>query len=363
MISSTHPTLSSFYEKELLVAQLAVQRATILTKKVFEEKEKGTITKDDESPVTIGDFGAQALINHAIKSNFPEDEIMAEEEAGALKQNPKLVDLVWDKVKNSNLRSPDAQAVLGGPIKSTHDMLEAIAHGNSNGGRKGRVWVLDPIDGTKGFLRGGQYAVCLALIVDGQVKVGVLGCPNLNLIDIASITIDSNQNQTNKNENGILLSAVEGQGAIRRNLGLDGLEKSSSIHMRVVKDLSKAIFCESVDASHSSHENQGKIAAELGLSEPSIRMDSQAKYASLAMGMADIYLRFSVNSSYQEKIWDHAAGNIIVREAGGEISDTFGHRLDFGQGRTLVKNKGIIASSREIHQNVIDAVQKVMALR
>lgn len=361
MTSSTNPTLSPSYEKEILVAQLAVQRATILTKKVFEEREKGTITKDDESPVTIGDFGAQALINHAIKYNFPEDEIMAEEEAGTLTENPKLVDLVWDRVKISNLNSPDAQAVLGGPIKSTHNMLQAIAHGNSNGGRKGRIWVLDPIDGTKGFLRGGQYAICLALIVDGQVKIGVLGCPNLKPIDVASILLDSNPDQRDVNEKGILLSAIEGQGAVRRTLGLGGLEKSSSIRMRLVKDISKAIFCESVDASHSSHENQGKIAAELGLSEPSIRMDSQAKYASLAMGMADIYLRLSVNSSYQEKIWDHAAGNIIVREAGGEISDTLGHRLDFGQGRTLVNTKGIIASSREIHQKVINAIQKVLA--
>jgi 3'(2'), 5'-bisphosphate nucleotidase len=41
------------------------------------------------------------------------------------------------------------------------------------------MWTLDPIDGTKGFLRGGQYAVCLALVVDAQVELGVIGCPNL----------------------------------------------------------------------------------------------------------------------------------------------------------------------------------------
>lgn len=41
------------------------------------------------------------------------------------------------------------------------------------------MWTIDPIDGTKGFLRGEQYAVCLALIVDSQVQVGVIGCPNL----------------------------------------------------------------------------------------------------------------------------------------------------------------------------------------
>src|ERR1700709_2585959 len=55
-------TKMSTYSKELEVAQLAVQRASILTKKVFHEKAKGTVSKDDASPVTIGDFGAQALI-------------------------------------------------------------------------------------------------------------------------------------------------------------------------------------------------------------------------------------------------------------------------------------------------------------
>lgn len=43
------------------------------------------------------------------------------------------------------------------------------------------MWTIDPIDGTKGFLRGEQYAVCLSLIVDSQVQVGVIGCPNLPL--------------------------------------------------------------------------------------------------------------------------------------------------------------------------------------
>lgn len=41
------------------------------------------------------------------------------------------------------------------------------------------MWTIDPIDGTKGFLRGEQYAVCVSLIVDAQVQVGVIGCPNL----------------------------------------------------------------------------------------------------------------------------------------------------------------------------------------
>jgi 3'(2'), 5'-bisphosphate nucleotidase len=66
------------------------------------------------------------------------------------------------------------------------------------------MWTIDPIDGTKGFLRGEQYAVCVSLIVDGEPVVGVIGCPNL-------------PHQTNEpeGEKGWIFSAVKEQGAER----------------------------------------------------------------------------------------------------------------------------------------------------
>ena len=63
------------------------------------------------------------------------------------------------------------------------------------------MWTLDPIDGTKGFLRGEQYAVCLALLVDSSVEVGVIGCPNLPL-----------DPQKPNGQKGCLFIAVRGQG-------------------------------------------------------------------------------------------------------------------------------------------------------
>src|SRR5271155_2223308 len=106
----------SLYSKELEVAELAVQRAAILTKAVFHEKAKGTLSKDDKSPVTIGDFGAQALIINAIKQNFPEDEIVGEEEASDLRENVKLRDQIWALVDGTKLSDAEAEKVLGGPI-------------------------------------------------------------------------------------------------------------------------------------------------------------------------------------------------------------------------------------------------------
>jgi 3'(2'), 5'-bisphosphate nucleotidase len=353
-------TKMSPYSKELEVAQLAVQRASILTKRVFHEKAKGTISKDDASPVTIGDFGAQALIIHAIKKNFPDDQIVGEEEASTLRNDAKLRNLIWDLVKDTALADANAETTLGGPIESVDSMLDAIDAGNSAGGNKGRIWALDPIDGTKGFLRGGQYAVCLALMVDGDVKVGVLGCPNLPVDDSAPLTAESGVDQTDAEGKGVLFSAVSGQGATSRPLGTAGLANSQPIRMKPVNDITQATFCESVEAGHSSHGDQHAIAAKLGVTKPSVRMDSQAKYGSIARGAGDIYLRLPVRADYQEKIWDHAAGDLIVREAGGEVTDTLGRRLDFSKGRTLQENKGVVAAPVAVHDHVLEVVKEVL---
>lgn len=348
------------YSKELTVALLAVQRAAILTKRVFHEKAKGTASKDDKSPVTIGDYGAQALIISAIKHNFPSDSIVGEEEAKDLRNNNDLRTQIWQLVKDARLGDEAAEKELGGPIPSEEAMLAAIDAGKSAGGNKGRIWALDPIDGTKGFLRGGQYAVCLALMVDGEVKMGVLGCPNLPVSDSAPLDAKIGENADDDEGKGVLFSGVEGHGATSRPLGKGGLQSESKISMRAVTDLKQATFCESVEAGHSSHGDQAAIASKLGITRPSVRMDSQAKYASIARGAGDVYLRLPVSATYQEKIWDHAAGDLIVREAGGMVSDVQGNRLDFSVGRTLARNKGVVAAPNVVHAEVVKAVREVL---
>ncbi|RMZ91286.1 hypothetical protein DV736_g1458, partial [Chaetothyriales sp. CBS 134916] len=355
------------YEKELRIAQLAVARASILTKAVFGEKAKGTLAKDDKSPVTVGDFGAQALIISAIKHNFPQDEIVGEEEASSLRNDTALSARVWNLVKDVRLSDPESEAVLGGPIKSEADMLNAIDEGNSGGGAKGRIWALDPIDGTKGFLRGGQYAVCLALIVDGDVQVGVLGCPNLPvddkqplLEDIGTVIAADNSIQGH----GVLFSAVQGEGATSQPLTTRGaVSGGSPIHVSPISDVAQATLCESVEPGHSSKGDNALISQKLGITRRPVQMDSQAKYGSVARGAGDLYLRLPVVKNYVEKIWDHAAGDLIVREAGGHVTDIEGKRLDFSRGRTLTENKGVVASPREVHAQVLKAVQEVLSVK
>lgn len=351
------------YEKELKVAQLAVARAAILTKAVFHEKAKGTVSKDDKSPVTIGDFGAQALIIAAIKHNFPQDEVVGEEEASSLREEKDLSSKIWDLVKDAKLSDPDSDALLGGPIKTEDAMLDAIDQGNSAGGNKGRIWALDPIDGTKGFLRGGQYAVCLALLVDGDVKVGVLGCPNLPVDDSALLTEDIGAEATDAEGKGVLFSAILGQGATSQPLTRGAVTQGQPIHVSKISDVSQAVMCESVEAGHSSKGDNALIAEKLGISGKPVQMDSQAKYGSVARGAGDLYLRLPVKKSYVEKIWDHAAGDLIVREAGGQVTDITGKRLDFGRGRTLTENKGVVAAPANVHPETLKAVQEVLAAK
>ncbi|KAK3064290.1 hypothetical protein LTS18_008532, partial [Coniosporium uncinatum] len=115
---------SSDYEKELHIALLAVQRATLLTKSVFHTTAKGTLSKSDHSPVTIGDFGAQALIIAAIKHNFPSDEVVGEEDASDLRQNEDLREKVWGYVQQAKLADDKAENELGGPIEDVEKMMD-----------------------------------------------------------------------------------------------------------------------------------------------------------------------------------------------------------------------------------------------
>ena len=352
---------ANVYAKELQTALLAVQRAALLTRALYTTTAKRTLSKSDHSPVTIGDFGAQALIIAALRHVFPADAIVAEEEASALRDNPDLRDAVWRFVRDARLADARAEAAIGGPLKDTQAMIDAIDKGDGAGGAAGRIWALDPIDGTKGFLRGGQYAVCLALLVDGDVKVGVLGCPNLPVDDAARVDAATGHDQRDEEGKGVLISAVLGHGATSRPLGRDALQDGRPIAMKLVEDITNATFCESVEAAHSSHSEQAEIAKRLGIVRESVRMDSQAKYASIARGAGDIYLRLPVGKDYQEKIWDHAAGDLIVREAGGSVTDSNGKRLDFSKGRTLIDNKGVVAAPKAIHSKVLQVVKKVLS--
>jgi 3'(2'), 5'-bisphosphate nucleotidase len=307
------------------------------------------MAKKDKSPVTVADFGAQAIISHDLALVFPADPLVGEEHAGDLAGDAEAA------LKAGVIRG--VQAIASELNEAA--ILAAISRGNHAGGAKGRFWTLDPIDGTKGFLRGEQYAIALALIEDGVPTLGVLGCPNLPL--------DAAQPG---GPVGCLFIGVKGQGAFVQ--AIPKLAESASDRLcctgeqRVcvsnVSDAAKAVFCESVESGHSAHDDSAEVARRLGVTAPPYRIDSQCKYAAVARGDASIYLRLPTQADYQEKIWDHAAGWAVITEAGGQVSDIRGEPLDFSLGRTLRNNKGVVATNGKIHEPVIAAVRAVLGL-
>ena len=79
--------------------------------------------------------------------------------------------------------------------------------------------------------------------------------------------------------------------------------------------------------------------------------------ATVARGDASIYMRLPTRNDYREKIWDHAAGTILVEEAGGCVTDINGAALQYTHGRELRANRGVLATNGQIHDAVLDAIQ------
>ncbi|MEM9746646.1 MAG: inositol monophosphatase family protein, partial [Actinomycetota bacterium] len=210
-------------------------------------------------------------------------------------------------------------------------------------GTTDRYWTLDPIDGTKGFLRGDQFAVALALIEEGEVVLGALGCPNLPTPD-----------------GGVgAIFAADAHGTVSHGLTSD---TTTGQHIRVASPatVAESRFCESVESGHSDHSQSQRIADLLGITTDPYRIDSQCKYAAVARGDASIYLRLPTRADYVEKIWDHAAGKFVVERAGGVVTDVEGRPLDFSHGARLSANRGVVATSGAFHDQVIDAVGRVL---
>ncbi|CAH2069984.1 unnamed protein product [Thlaspi arvense] len=325
-------------------------------------------SKDDDSPVTVADWGVQAIVSWVLAEVFGGQSlsIVAEEDTESLSKAESLgllgavsnaVNEALSEAPKYGLPKPDK------PLGST-EILEAIGRCNSVGGPKGRHWVLDPVDGTLGFVRGDQYAVALALIENGKVLLGVLGCPNYPLKK-ECLSNGCNQTTTSKPAAGSVLKgcvmyAKRGTGqAWMQPLVAGGISESAATLLKVssVDDPALATVCEPVERANSNHLFTAGLANSMGVRKQPMRVYSMVKYAAIARGDAEVFMKFA-QSSYKEKIWDHAAGVVIVEEAGGVVTDAGGRDLDFSKGVYLEGlDRGIIACSGQVlHEKIIGAV-------
>ena len=377
-----------------------------------------TISKKDASPVTVGDFASQALALKILHDEYPCDMYIAEEGSEALQNDEGLLDTVWDAVNH----------VHEGLMSSKEQLMHAIDYGQgiddeerNNDNRdqqsttvKRKVWCLDPIDGTKGFLRGriegGQYCIALALIEDGGPVISVLGCPNLPLPSNTPATEtvpyglwseeeveDAEQSQTMFSQSrGCLFVAVHGNGCYEVPLHLiekcaRGHELSDKeaagmwtrLHVTpnggTAKSLTQSTFCLGVERGFSDpkgtvlkiaqmiHGPDSLITDSDGIQDikNSMRLDGQGKYGLLARGDAEYFLRLP-KAGYIDWVWDVAAGYLVLKEAGGTMTDVHGISIDFSEigveRRAKLPDhvKGILGSCGGVfHEALVDAHAKV----
>lgn len=298
------------------------------------------MTKDDRSPVTIADFAAQAVVARALG---PGQRLVAEESAEFLKQPAYAAHLagVVAALQDSGAW-PDADA---------ESVLSAIEHGAGEppaASDDQSWWTLDPIDGTKGFVRGQQYAIALACLQGGRVVLGAMACPNLPVEHDASVE--------EGDRHGTLYVASEGGGvtewSLARTVG-NRLAERGEVRGRA------PVLAESVEAAHSDQSVSGQVLSRAAGEHRVIRLDSQAKYVVVARGQADLYLRLPTRKGYIERIWDHAAGALIAREAGCVVTDARGRELDFSHGRGLERNAGVVVAPPELHARTLAAIREL----
>jgi 3'(2'), 5'-bisphosphate nucleotidase len=273
--------------------------------------------KEGTEPVTVADFASQAVVLAEISAAYPDDRVFAEESAGDLGDLGGVETLAT------------AALLAGAPDAMT--LLSWIDH-RGGGGELG--WAIDPIDGTKGFLRGDQFAVAVGIVHDGRPVAGVLGLPRYARGEAA----------------GVFVWGAEGVGAFVEPL-IGGTPEPIGVAPSETAEALRVLG--SVEAAHGDPAVVEDLIATLGIGGGWVRMDSQAKYGAVAMADADVYVRPRNRPDYRERVWDHAAGAAIVAAAGGRVTDLDGAELDFSHGPRLEANRGVLVTNGPLHDEIV----------
>jgi len=234
--------------------------------------------KPGDEPVTVADRRASELIVAGLGASFPGDPIISEELA-------------------------PAPGALGAP----------------------RCWLVDPIDGTKDFIRGEDgYSVMIGLARDGRPAVGVVYQPVIDRLfhatpDGAFVTY---QGRTSP----LAVSAVANVADIR----LVASKSHRSADIDRVKD-------------------QLGIADELNIGSVGVKL------CVIAAGLRELY----VNPATKTKAWDTCAPEAILVRAGGRLSDLFGNPIDYT--RELAHRRGLVASNGRVHDEVVAKLAPLFA--
>ncbi|MBA0836726.1 hypothetical protein Goarm_008921, partial [Gossypium armourianum] len=331
------------------------------------------IEKKDQTPVTVADFGVQALISLELSKSFPSIPLVAEEDSGFLRSN-NLVDPVVSAV--SDHMSFNKKSL------SHDDVLEAIDRGGKNafamGTKPATYWILDPIDGTRGFVKGSQalYVVGLSLVVEGEIVLGVMGCPNW-VVDATYKSTTHAQSYRNSSPGlGIIMVAHVGCGTWKKRLKnmLDSSIKISSDWSRCFVDgfclVSDARFC--IPESQTWESLPLSVLYKARIDDDNVGdkeicllsafCGSLCKYLMVASGRASVFI-LRARSEKLIKVWDHAVGMICVHEAGGKVTDWKGRELDLAadkvERRIIYPEGGILVTNGKIHNETLEMISSI----
>lgn len=255
-------------DRELEVARAAAREAGAAIMSFYGNPDVEVHTKPDKSPVTAADEAANVCLTEKIRAAFPEDAILSEE-------------------------SPDDESRFA----------------------RRRVWILDPLDGTRDFLaQTGDFCVLIGLTVDGAPVLGVAYQPVKDA----------------------LYFARRGQGAFLEVAG--ATRPLTASRTQLPSEVRVGISRLNPD------EGLGKCLAAAGLAARAVQMGASAKHMALARGEIDAVM----NLSAAEQEWDTCAPEVILTEAGCTVTDGDGKPFKYNQ-RDLFRRRGSVASNGQCH--------------
>jgi len=299
---------ASSEEQRLLDAALdAVERAARLCVSL---SDKDARLKSDQTPVTVADYAVQALVTLSLRTAFPEELIVAEEDAAALLADRTLLTSVHRAVlAHSSVTHTEAA------------LLQALSSSRT-ADTSTRRWILDPIDGTRAFVAGGnqQYAVGLALSDDAfpsSPTLGVMALPNWSLPPCSA------------SSRGLLLCALKGSGCWARRLDEPHWTR---VFCDGQSSLSNAVVAVS-DHETWADTPLGRASTEAPQRTLPLCCGSLVKHAAVALGLASLFVQQPIAERASRLLgWDHAAGIACVQEAGGLVLDFHGKQVRLGRG-------------------------------
>lgn len=187
-----------------------------------------------------------------------------------------------------------------------------------------RIFIVDSLDGTKDFIqKTDEFSIMVALIENESPSFGIVYEPALDKLYLAS----------------------KGKGAFL-------YEKDLKKELRVSDEEEFGKMSLVVSRNHLGPE-EIEVAKSLGISKMKKVGSNGVKIGKIAVGEAEMFFNFSDKMGE----WDSAAPEIILKEAGGKITDIYGNNLKYN--KRIPKNEnGIVASNNQVHQKIIDAIKK-----